>query len=130
MTDYNEVYEYIQTRTMYYIAVTLFYGYIIYAFRKTNQFYGLNESSDIIDCIYYTSMVFTGSGYGEIYPQTALGRTIILTLSIVKLFIIVMPLQSFPIESFEVAENTNITINDVEEVIEDIKSFHIDLNKN
>ena len=128
MIDGNSVLDYIQTRVIYYVCVVLLYGFIIFGFRKTNQFYGLNENSDLLDCIYYSSIVFTGSGYGEIYPQTQMSRMIILSLSIVKLVIIVLPFESFPPEYFKV-KNTFITLNDVEEVIEEIKTFHIDFDQ-
>lgn len=124
------VLEYTKNRLMYYVGVVILYGFIIYAFRKTNQFYGLNENSDLIDCIYYTSIVFTGSGYGEIYPQTQLSRIIILSLSIIKLIILVLPFEPFPIEQLAVTEDNIITVKDVEEVVEEIKNLHIDFNPN
>lgn len=126
----NDLLEYTKTKLMYYIGVVILYGFIIYAFRKTNQFYGLNENSDLIDCIYYTSIVFTGSGYGEIYPQTQLSRIIILSLSILKLIILVLPFEPFPIEQLAVTEDNIITVKDVEEVVEEIKNLHIDFNPN
>lgn len=126
----NDVLEYTKTRLMYYTGVVILYGFIIYAFRKTNQFYGLNENSDLIDCIYYTSIVFTGSGYGEIYPQTQLSRIIILSLSILKLIILVLPFEPFPVEQLTVTEDNIITVKDVEEVVEEIKNLHIDFNPN
>tara|TARA_Y100000389_G_scaffold105521_1_gene102407 strand:+ start:709 stop:1116 length:408 start_codon:yes stop_codon:yes gene_type:complete len=125
----SDILEDIKTKLMYYIGVVILYGFIIYAFRKTNQFYGLNENSDLIDCIYYTSIVFTGSGYGEIYPQTQLSRIIILSLSILKLIIIVLPFESFPEDKLVVKDNI-ITVKDVEEVVEEIKNLHIDFNPN
>lgn len=124
------VLEYTKNRLMYYVGAVILYGFIIYAFRKTNQFYGLNENSDLIDCIYYTSIVFTGSGYGEIYPQTQLSRIIILSLSIIKLIILVLPFEPFPIEQLAVTEDNIITVKDVEEVVEEIKNLHIDFNPN
>lgn len=124
----NDLLEYTKTKLMYYIGVVILYGFIIYAFRKTNQFYGLNENSDLIDCIYYTSIVFTGSGYGEIYPQTQLSRIIILSLSILKLIILVLPFEPFPIEQLTVSEDNIITVKDVEEVVEEIKNLHIDFD--
>ena len=126
----NDLLEYTKTKLMYYTGVVILYGFIIYAFRKTNQFYGLNENSDLIDCIYYTSIVFTGSGYGEIYPQTQLSRIIILSLSILKLIILVLPFEPFPIEQLAVTEDNIITVKDVEEVVEEIKNLHIDFNPN
>ena len=122
--------EDIKTKLMYYIGVVLLYGFIIFSFRKTNQFYGLNENSDLIDCIYYSSIVFTGSGYGEIYPQTPLSRIIILSLSILKLIILVLPFEPFPVDRLTVTEDNIITVQDVEEVVEEIKNLHIDFNSN
>ncbi len=112
-------FEDIQKKLIYFCGVVLLFGFIIFGVRKDNHFFGLNESSDLIDCIFYTSIVFSGSGYAEIHPQTSLGRMIVLMLSIIKIFIIVYPLEKFDGEFFEI-ENTKITLEDVDEVIKEM----------
>ena len=130
MFNNTEAFDYIGQRLVYYIFVVMIYGFIIFAFRKTNQFYGLNENSDFIDAIYYASIVFTGSGYGEIYPQTLVSKLIILSLSIVKLYIIVMPLQTFPPENFELDKDNTISINDIIEVVDEYNNYNPNSNIN
>ena len=56
-------------RLILYICITFLYGFIIYAFKDNNQFYGLNKNNDLLDCVFYASIVFTGSGY-ELDPNT------------------------------------------------------------
>ena len=114
----------LKKKLIYYIAVTVIFGLAIFGLRGNNQFYGLNESSDVLDCIYYASIVFSGSTYGEIYPQTQVGRIFILVLSIIKLIIILYPFESFPPDNFQVA-NTYVTPADVEEIINDISKYNV-----
>lgn len=115
----NPIFNKIINKIFYFVFISLCYGVVIYALRKNNNFYGLNESSDILDCIYYSTIVFTGSGYGEIHPQTPIGRYIILSLTFVKLFIIVYPIESISGERFTV-ENNEISLEDVMSVVRDI----------
>tara|TARA_B100001175_G_C19453500_1_gene612555 strand:- start:551 stop:925 length:375 start_codon:yes stop_codon:yes gene_type:complete len=111
----SKIYE----RLLIFIPTIIIYTYVIYALRTNNHFFGLNESSTMIDCMYYSSIVFTGSGYGEIYPQTQMGRIIILSLSIVKLLIILYPIEAFN-ESFKIKEgNIEISLDDIDEIIDD-----------
>lgn len=110
----------IQKKLIYFCGVVLLFGFIIFGVRKDNHFFGLNESSDLIDCMFYASIVFSGSGYAEIHPQTSLGRMIVLMLSIIKIFIIVYPLEKFDGEFFEI-ENTKIRLEDVDEVIKEME---------
>lgn len=113
-------FEDIQKKLIYFCGVVLLFGFIIFGVRKDNHFFGLNESSDLIDCMFYASIVFSGSGYAEIHPQTSLGRMIVLMLSIIKIFIIVYPLEKFDGEFFEI-ENTKIRLEDVDEVIKEME---------
>lgn len=117
---FDKIYE----RLMFYIPTIIIYTYLIFALRKNNHFFGLNESSNLIDCMYYTSIVFTGSGYGEIYPQTQMGRIIILSLSIVKLLIIIYPIESLN-EYFTVDGSTDITLDDIESIVDEISNYQI-----
>ena len=112
-------FEDIQKKLIYFCGVVLLFGFIIFGVKKDNHFVGLNESSDLIDCIFYASIVFSGSGYAEIHPQTSLGRMIVLILSIIKIFIIVYPLEKFDGEFFEI-ENSRITLEDVDEIIKEM----------
>ena len=109
-------FEDMQKKLLYFCCVVILFSFIIYGLKKDNHFFGLNESSDFIDCIFYSSIVFSGSGYAEIYPQTSLGKMIILILSIIKIFIIVYPLEKIDGEFFEI-EKSKITLEDVDEVI-------------
>lgn len=119
-------FEDIQKKLIYFCGVILLFGFIIFGVKKDNHFVGLNESSDLIDCIFYASIVFSGSGYAEIYPQSSLGRMIVLMLSIIKIFIIVYPLEKFDGEFFEI-ENSRITLEDVDEII---KEMDVPINNN
>ena len=114
----------LKKRLMYYIGVVVIFGFAIFGLRGNNQFYGLNESSDVIDCIYYASIVFSGSTYGEIHPQTLVARIIIFVLSVIKLIIILYPFENFPVDNFQVA-NTYVTAADVEEIINDISKYNV-----
>lgn len=114
----------LKKKLMYYIVVIVIFGLAIFGLRSNNQFYGLNESSDVLDCIYYASIVFSGSTYGEIHPQTRIGRILILVLSIIKLIIILYPFENFPPDNFQVA-NTYVTTADIEEIINDINKYNI-----
>tara|TARA_B110000483_G_scaffold117862_1_gene142514 strand:- start:533 stop:919 length:387 start_codon:yes stop_codon:yes gene_type:complete len=116
---FDKIYE----RLMFYIPTIIIYTYLIFALRKNNHFFGLNESSNLIDCMYYTSIVFTGSGYGEIYPQTQMGRIIILSLSLVKLLIIIYPIES--LNEYFTVENTDISLDDVENIVHEISNYKI-----
>ena len=116
---FDKIYE----RLMFYIPTIIIYTYLIFALRKNNHFFGLNESSDLIDCMYYTSIVFTGSGYGDIYPQTQMGRIIILSLSIIKLLIIIYPIDS--LNEYFTINNTDITLDDVENIVHEITNYKL-----
>ena len=111
--------EDIQKKLMYFCAVVFIFGSIIFGVREQNHFFGLNESSDMIDCIFYSSITFSGSGYAEIYPQTSIAKIIILVLSIIKILIIVLPLEKLEGEFFEVA-NTKITLEDINDIVENL----------
>lgn len=114
--------EDIQKKVVYFCVIVFIFGIIIFGLKKDNHFYGLNESSDILDCIFYTSIVFTGSGYGNIYPQTNLGRTVILILTLIKIFIIVYPLSPLDGEYFTIPDTTTrIEIEDVDSVINSLR---------
>ena len=113
----------IKKKLVYFSVVVLCFGTIIYGLRDGNHFVGLNETSDILDCIFYASITFSGSGYAEIYPQTGLGRIILLVLSVVKILIIILPLEKLEGEFFEVAD-TKITLEDVNEIIEDLDKIN------
>ena len=110
-------------KLIHFSAIVLFFSTIIYGLRDGNHFVGLNETSDILDCIFYTSITFSGSGYAEIYPQTNIGRVILLSLSFIKILIIVLPLEKLEGEFFEVA-NTKITLEDVNEVVEQLDKIN------
>ena len=123
-------FEDIQKKLMYFCGVVLLFGFIIFGLKKDNHFYGLNESSDLLDCIFYTSIVFSGSGYANIYPQTSLGKMIVLILSIIKIGIIVYPLENLDGEFFEItSEKTKITLEDVNEIITSMNNVE-DLENN
>ena len=70
-------FEDIKNKLMYFIVTVIVFGIIVMGLKKDNHFYGLNETSDIVDCIFYTSITFSGSGYANIYPQTSLGKMIV-----------------------------------------------------
>tara|TARA_B100001564_G_scaffold306175_1_gene275508 strand:+ start:242 stop:610 length:369 start_codon:yes stop_codon:yes gene_type:complete len=110
----------IQKKIIYFCCIVILFGFIVFGVRSDNHFYGLNESSDLIDCIFYSSIVFSGSGYAEIHPQTSLGRMIVLVLSIIKIFIIVYPLEKLEGEYFEI-EQSKITLEDVDKVVKDME---------
>ncbi len=113
----------IKKKLIYFCIVVLCFGTIIYLLRDGDHFIGLNETSDILDCVFYASITFSGSGYAEIYPQTGLGRIILLVLSVVKILIIILPLEKLEGEFFEVAD-TKITLEDVNEIIEDLDKIN------
>ena len=110
-------------RLILYICITFLYGFIIYAFKDNNQFYGLNKNNDLLDCVFYASIVFTGSGYAEIYPQTVVSKLIILSLSLSKLYIMIMPLEVFPVESFEINNKDSINLNDIIDVMNQYNEY-------
>jgi hypothetical protein len=110
--------ENIQKKLICFCVVVCIFGFVVFGLKKDNHFYGLNESSDYLDCIFYTSIVFSGSGYANIYPQTSLGKMIVLFLSLIKIFIIVYPLESLGGEFFEIpGTDKKITIEDVNQII-------------
>jgi len=113
----------IKKKLMYFCIVVLCFGIIIYGLRDGDHFVGLNETSDILDCVFYASITFSGSGYAEIYPQTEIGKVILLVLSVVKILIIILPLEKLEGEFFEVAD-TKITLEDVNEIIEDLDKIN------
>ena len=123
-TFFDKVYE----RLIFYVPSIIIYTYIVYALRKQNHFFGLNESSNMIDCMYYVSIVFTGTGYGEIYPQTQISKVIILSLSIIKLGIILYPIEAL-YEAFEV-QNTEVSLDDIKEIVNEINTLSLDFSKN
>ena len=108
----------IRKRLFFYIPVIIVYTFIVYSLKKHNHFFGLNENSTAIDCMYYASIVFTGSGYGEIYPQTRISRIIILSLSIVKLFIIIYPIES--INDTIILKNGEISLEKIYNEAQDV----------
>tara|TARA_B100001564_G_scaffold360053_1_gene385179 strand:+ start:8605 stop:8964 length:360 start_codon:yes stop_codon:yes gene_type:complete len=111
--------ENIQKKIIYFCVVVFIFGFVIYGLKKDNHFYGLNESSDLLDCMFYTSIMFTGSGYANIYPQTSLGKTIILIVSIIKILIIVYPFENIDGEYFKISgTNTRITIEDIDDSLD------------
>ena len=50
-------------KKLYIFVCSYIFGF--YFWLKNNHFYGLNESSDLLDCIFYSSIVFSGSGYAK-----------------------------------------------------------------
>ena len=116
----------IKKRLIYFCAVVILFSFIILGIKKDNHFYGLNESSNFIDCLFYSSISFSGSGFANIYPQTELGRMIILFLSIIKLFIIVWPLEKLEGEFFEIPQTkSRVTIEDIDDAINTIADYDI-----
>ena len=111
-------FENIQKKLIYFCVVVCLFGFVIFGLKKDNHFYGLNETSDFLDCIFYTSIVFSGSGYANIYPQTSLGKMIVLFLSLIKIFINVYPVENIDGEFFEIpGADTKITLENIEEII-------------
>ena len=102
-----------------YAITIIIYSFLIYALKRNNHFFGLNESSSLIDCCYYSSIVFTGSGYGEIYPQTQIGRIIILSLSMLKLFILIYPIEILN-EYFTIGRTTDIYKDEVIDMLAEL----------
>lgn len=119
-------YDGIKQRLIYFCAVVILFAIIISELRKDNHFYGLNESSNFLDCLFYSSITFSSSGFANIYPQTELGRIIILILSVIKLLIIIWPLEKLDGEFFTIPETaTRVTIEDVDDVINQLADYDI-----
>ena len=116
----------IKIRLIYFCAVVILFSFIILGIKKDNHFYGLNESSNFLDCLFYSSITFSSSGFANIYPQTELGRMIILFLSVIKLLIIVWPLEKLDGDYFTIPKtNSRITIEDVDDVINQLADYDI-----
>ena len=119
----------LQNRFIYFCATIVLFGLIVSGLKKDNHFYGLNESSDILDCIFYVSITFSTSGYANIYPQTPLAKIVVLLLSIIKLMIIVLPLENLQEDSFTIPKtDAVITIDDIDAVISEISNQSLALN--
>ena len=122
--------EEFQKKIIYFCAIIILFGFIVFGLKKDNHFYGLNETSDLVDCIFYVSITFSTSGYANIYPQTPLGKIIILLLSIIKLVIIILPLEALETDSFIIPKtSTRITIDDIDSVLSEISNQSIKLNE-
>ena len=107
-----------------YTACTIIFGLIVFGLRKDDHFYGLNETSDILDCIYYASITFAGSGYGNIYPQTSLSKNVVLIFTVIKLIIILWPLQRLEGEYFDI-EDKRIKIKHLDTIINNLDNYSI-----
>tara|TARA_B100001250_G_C19133817_1_gene500817 strand:+ start:36 stop:419 length:384 start_codon:yes stop_codon:yes gene_type:complete len=119
-----------QKRFIYFCATIILFGFIVFGLKKDNHFYGLNETSDLVDCIFYVSITFSTSGYANIYPQTPLAKIIILLLSVIKLVIIIYPLEALETDSFVIPKtSTTITIDDIDAVLSEISNQSINLNE-
>jgi len=119
-----------QKRFIYFCATIILFGLMVYGLKKDNHFYGLNETSDLVDCIFYVSITFSTSGYANIYPQTPLAKIIILLLSVIKLVIIILPLEALETDSFVIPKtSTRITIDDIDAVLSEISNQSINLNE-
>ena len=119
-----------QKRFIYFCATIILFGLMVYGLKKDNHFYGLNETSDLVDCIFYVSITFSTSGYANIYPQTPLAKIIILLLSVIKLVIIILPLDALETDSFVIPKtSTRITIDDIDAVLSEISNQSINLNE-
>lgn len=119
-----------QKRFIYFCATIILFGFIVFGLKKDNHFYGLNETSDLVDCIFYASITFSASGYANIYPQTPLAKIVILLLSIIKLVIIILPLEALETDSFVIPKtSTRITIDDIDAVLSEISNQSINLNE-
>ena len=119
-----------QKRFIYFCATIILFGLMVYGLKKDNHFYGLNETSDLVDCIFYVSITFSTSGYANIYPQTPLAKIIILLLSVIKLVIIILPLEALEMDSFIIPKtSTKITIDDIDSVLSEISNQSINLNE-
>lgn len=123
-TGLNKFYNKLLFRIGLYIASTIVFGLIVFGLRTENHFYGLNEKSDILDCIYYASITFAGSGYGNIYPQTSLSKNIVLIFTVIKLLIILWPLQRLEGEYFDI-EDKRIKIKHLDKIINNLNNYSI-----
>lgn len=91
----------IKKKILYYIIVIVLFTNIIETLKVDDHFVGLNKNTTFMDSVYYISITFSGWNYSNIYPQTSLGKTIILLLSLIKLYIII----GYPIKSYAFYKN-------------------------
>ena len=74
--------------------------------------------------IYYASITFAGSGYGNIYPQTSLSKNVVLIFTVIKLIIILWPLQRLEGEYFDI-EDKRIKIKHLDTIINNLDNYSI-----
>lgn len=118
-------FEEIKKKIAIFCVIVITYGFIIVALKKENHFYGLNETSDLLDCIFYAATTFSGSTYVNIYPQTQLGRLLILILTIMKFVIIVYPLEKLEGNSFYL-NNSKFTSDEIYTIINKMDSDYLE----
>lgn len=97
----------LKKKIIYYIIVIFLFTNIVESIKDDDHFVGLNKNTTFMDTVYYISISFSGWNYSNIYPQTSLGKTIILVLSLIKLYVIV----GHPITNYEFYNNQNKLYN-------------------
>ena len=97
----------LKKKIIYYIIVIFLFTNIVESIKEDDHFVGLNKNTTFMDTVYYISISFSGWNYSNIYPQTSLGKTIILVLSLIKLYVIV----GHPITNYEFYNNQNKLYN-------------------